>query len=598
MIQSANDYPLSQIFDSASKRVYEIPKYQREYTWQKPQWEVLFDDLMENDEGYYLGSFICVNHTGDAYKPDRLEVIDGQQRLVTLSLLLAAFFFVLKRHEEDLDDDLRSQITNIKRKLVLKGSDESVRLIPQIQNHNSEDFFAVLAVAGVILDRVTPKYAANRRIFRAYRYFLKRIETEIGEEKNPTDTIERMLEKVNHACMVKIEVSSHADAYTLFESLNNRGIPLNPIDLIKNKLLATFDRKYPEQVNLYFKRWVDLLKLLGEDYSTQERFFRHYYNAFKRDLVKTCAVPIATRSNLIGIYEKLIESDSTTHLEGIFEAGRVYSYIISRAPDESFSELECSLKNLERIQGAPSYLLLLYLMSNFGELSLSQRLLTSVIDELVRFFVRRNLTDVPPTRDLSRIFMSIVEDIESLTSLALVSRVERKLNEVSASNEEFKRRLLGPVYQENSGVTRFILCSLAEKEKTRESNFDLWKREKNQFVWTVEHILPQGEQLPETWVNMIADGNIELAREIQHEYTHKLGNLTLSGYNSALSNKSFMEKRDRTDSEGHAVGYKNGLNLNRTLAVATEWNECLIEARTQQIVCEVMALYAVKDDLN
>ena len=385
MIKSAQNYPLSQFFDIDSKKVYEIPKYQREYTWQKNQWEVLFDDLMENNDGYYLGSIICVNHTDDSFKPDKLEVIDGQQRLMTLSLLLAAIFFVLKSKEQDVDDDLRTEIPNVKKKLVLKGSDGSVRLIPQIQNHNSEDYLAVLSTANVILDRAIPKYAANRRIFRAYRYFLNRIGTEIGEEINPTKKIERILEKVNRACMVKIEVSSHADAYTLFESLNNRGIPLNPVDLIKNKLLATFDRKHPEQVDLYFNRWVDLLHLLGEDYATQERFFRHYYNAFKTDLVKTCDVPIATRSNLIGIYEKLIESDTTAHLEGVFEAGRVYSYIISRAPDDLFKELEGPLRNLERIQGAPSYLLLLYLMSKFDELSLSKRLVASVIDELVSF---------------------------------------------------------------------------------------------------------------------------------------------------------------------------------------------------------------------
>ena len=166
--------------------------------------------------------------------------------------------------------------------------------------------------------------------------------------------------------------------------------------------------------------------------------------------------------------------------------------------------------------------------------------------------------------------MSVVEDIDSLTSLALVNHVERKLNQVSASNEEFKRRLLGPVYQENSGVTRFILCSLAEKDMHRELNLDLWRRENNQFVWTVEHVLPQGDPLPVTWVDMIAEGSIEKAREIQQNYTHKFGNLTLSGYNSALGNKSFMEKRDRKDSKGRAVGYKNGLSLNHTLADATD----------------------------
>ena len=595
MIKSAQNYPLSQIFDIESKRVYEIPKYQREYTWQKPQWEVLFDDLMENDEGYYLGSIICVNQTDDAFKPDKLEVIDGQQRLMTLSLLLVAIISVLRTSELDLDDDLRMEFTNIKRKLVLKGSNESVRLIPQIQNHNYEDFFAVLATASVIGERGTPKYAQNRRIFRAYRYFLNRIKTEIDGENSSTNAVERILVKVNRACMVKIEVSSHADAYTLFESLNNRGIPLNAIDLIKNKLLATFDRKQSDQVDTYFKRWVELLSLLGDDYSTQERFFRHYYNAFKTDLVKTCNVPIATRSNLIGIYEKLIDSDTTGHLEGIFKAGRVYSYIISRAPDGVFGELARPLKSLERIQGAPSYLLLLYLFSNCRELDLSNDLLTRVIFELVRFFVRRNLTDVPPTRDLSKIFMTIVEEINVLKNLALVKRVERRLNEKSAPNSEFKRLLSGSVYLDNSGVTRFILCSLAENEMNRETQVDLWRRENTQFVWTIEHVLPQGDPLPSTWVDMIAEGNVEKAREIQENYTHKIGNLTISGYNSALGNKSFVEKRDRKDSNGHPVGYKNGLSLNHTLADATIWNEELIEKRTHQIVSQAMDLYAMKD---
>ena len=83
-----NKYPISQILDPESKAVYEIPKYQREYTWGLKQWEALFDDLMEHDEGYFLGSIICINTTKDSLQPPKLEVVDGQQRITTISIFL------------------------------------------------------------------------------------------------------------------------------------------------------------------------------------------------------------------------------------------------------------------------------------------------------------------------------------------------------------------------------------------------------------------------------------------------------------------------------------------------------------------------------
>ena len=87
---------------------------------------------------------------------------------------------------------------------------------------------------------------------------------------------------------------------------------------------------------------------------------------------------------------------------------------------------------------------------------------------------------------------------------------------------------------------------------------DLWKRDaKNKFIWTVEHIFPQGENIPAPWVTMIADGDSNLAKQHRDDYVHNLGNLTLTGHNSKLSNMSFDKKRDRTDKQDNAVGYKN-----------------------------------------
>jgi len=594
MIKSVNNYPVSQLFDIEAGVVYAIPRYQREYTWGKNQWENLFDDVLENDPGYFLGSIICINQSTDALSVQKLELVDGQQRLTTLSLLFASVYHALKSHETDLDDEQRVELINLKRKLVLKKGDDQIRLIPQIQNNNNPDYRAVLAEIGVISECDVPAYAGNRKIFRAYRYFQDRIDEMANSRSNRLGAIMEFLDKVNHACLVKIEVASHADAYTLFESLNNRGMPLTAIDLIKNKLLARLESIEPGKVDHYFGHWNRLLGYLGDDYAIQERFFRQYYNAFKDQIKAVHQVPVATRSNLIQIYEKLINHDAKDCLQKISVAGRLYSLILSRNQDDTLNGLEKPIKDLERIQGAPSYLLMLYLLVRKDELELTNAHLTSIVELLVRFFVRRNLTDTPPTRDLTRLFMTVIDKISGLRADAILQSIEQQLVAVSATDEAFERKLNGPIYEENSGVTRFILCALAEQAMTKESWVDLWRFENKQFVWTIEHIFPQGENIPQSWITMIADGDEIKAKEIQQTHVHKLGNLTISGFNSALGNKSFEDKRDRVDRQGRAVGYKNGLKLNEDLATAEGWSVDQIDSRTDKLVQQVTQLFKLQ----
>lgn len=594
MIKSVNNYPVSQLFDIEAGVVYAIPRYQREYTWGKNQWENLFDDVLENDPSYFLGSIICINQSTDVLSVQKLELVDGQQRLTTLSLLFAAVYHALKSHETDLDDEQRVELINLKRKLVLKKGDDQIRLIPQIQNNNNQDYRAVLADIGVISECDVPAYAGNRKIFRAYRYFQDRIDEMANGRSNRLGTIMEFLDKVSHACLVKIEVASHADAYTLFESLNNRGMPLTAIDLIKNKLLARLESIEPGKVDHYFGHWSRLLGYLGDDYAIQERFFRQYYNAFKDQLKAIHQVPVATRSNLIHIYEKFINHDAKDCLQKISAAGRLYSLILSRNQDDAPNSLEKPLKDLERIQGAPSYLLMLYLLVRKDELELANAHLKSIVELLVRFFVRRNLTDTPPTRDLTRLFMTVIDKISGLRADAIPQSIEQQLVAVSATDEIFQRKLEGPIYEENSGVTRFILCALAEQSMTKESWVDLWRFENKQFVWTIEHIFPQGENIPQSWITMIADGDEVKAKEIQQTHVHKLGNLTISGFNSALGNKSFEDKRDRVDRLGRAVGYKNGLKLNKDLAAATGWSVGQITARTKKFVQQTTQLFKLQ----
>jgi len=179
---------------------------------------------------------------------------------------------------------------------------------------------------------------------------------------------------------------------------------------------------------------------------------------------------------------------------------------------------------------------------------------------------------MPPTRDLTRLFMAVIDQTSGLLGKNILNAIRKQLIAVSASDQAFQSKLEGPVYDDNYGVTRFILCALAEQSMTKESMVDLWAVQKKQYVWTIEHIFPQGDKVPPPWIDMIADGDEEQAKEYQLNYVHRLGNLTISGFNSALGNKSFEDKRNRTDRQGRPVGYRNGLKLNEDLVDAPTWS--------------------------
>jgi len=143
-----------------------------------------------------------------------------------------------------------------------------------------------------------------------------------------------------------------------------------------------------------------------------------------------------------------------------------------------------------------------------------------------------------------------------------------------------------------------VLCALEEERMTRETEVNLWALKGKQYVWTIEHILPQGENIPVSWVDMIANGDRAKAKEYRETYAHCLGNLTISGYNSALGNKSFEEKQTRTDGKGRKVGYNNGLYLNEKLAQETSWTVDKIKARTQVLVDKVIKKYPLSSDIE
>lgn len=602
MINSVEDPTVANILSTDMLKIYDIPRYQREYTWNQRDWANLYDDITQNDAGYFLGSFIVVNGTVDS-KRDTIhyEVIDGQQRLTTLSLFLAAVYARIMEHKDSIDDDMMlDDIRPLRNRLILKSDKSKTRVIPQVQNHNLEDYRWILK-EHIGLDAVMqkPKFLGLRKMSKAFNYFYDRL----GEDVEGRDGIEcvrcllDICRLVCSAVVVQITVDSHADAYTLFASLNNRGVPLSAVDLIKNMLLGKVAGVDDEQLDYYFERWQEVLHNLGDDYKTQERFFRQNYDAFRREVNKPfigesgSQLPlgsVATRSNLLKIYEKRMESDdgALKVLDELTENSALYSKIIGLDQESPDSELSHQLLELSRAQGVASYLMLLFLFKKQDQLELKDETLALLVKLLVCFFVRRSLTDTPPTRDLERLFISICESLESegLKGIAAAEYIKKRLVDVSASDASFKERLEGPIYDVNPDMTRYILTVIASPSVTKEMK-PLWDRyASGNYVWTIEHIFPQGKNIPDKWVKMVADGDMSKAIEVQEKQVHTLGNLTITGYNSKLSNMPFVTKRDRKDVNGANVGYRNGLNLNDELVNTDTWTSEQIQERTDKLV--------------
>lgn len=583
-------------------KIYDIPRYQREYTWNQRDWANLYDDITQNDAGYFLGSFIVVNGTVNS-KMDTIhyEVIDGQQRLTTLSLLLAALYTRIMEHKDSIDDDMMlDDIRPLRNRLILKSDKSMTRVIPQVQNHNLEDYRWILK-EHIGLDAVMqkPKFLGLRKMSKAFNYFYDRLGEDVGG-RDGIECVRCLLDICRLVCsavVVQITVDSHADAYTLFASLNNRGVPLSAVDLIKNMLLGKVAGVDDGQLDYYFERWQEVLHNLGDDYKTQERFFRQNYDAFRREVNKPfigesgSQLPlgsVATRSNLLKIYEKRMEADdgALKVLDELTENSALYSKIIGLDQEGPDSELSDQLLELSRAQGVASYLMLLSLFKKQNQLELKDETLALLVKLLVCFFVRRNLTDTPPTRDLERLFISICESLESegLKGIAAAEYIKKRLVDVSASDASFKERLEGPIYDVNPDMTRYILTVIASPSVTKEMK-SLWERyASGNYVWTIEHIFPQGKNIPDEWVKMVADGDMSKAIEVQEKQVHTLGNLTITGYNSKLSNMPFVTKRDRKDVNGANVGYRNGLNLNDELVNTDTWTSEQIQERTDKLV--------------
>ncbi len=599
MISSVQDYPVSHYFNPDGEQRFFIPKYQREYVWGWGNWEALFNDLEDSPKGHFLGSIICVNSQKDALAGSRLELIDGQQRFTTISLLFCALYKTLKAQPEP-DDELTVELVNLKNRIFLKGK-KDWRFEPSEQAQNRADFQKILSelFPQQVAQPKNLRYFGNRRIAKAYVYFVERLQGKTAEEA------QALLEKLKAAILVKIEVPNHSDAFVLFETINNRGIPLSAIDIIKNNLLAELDKRPDYGIDRAFDEWKDLIDRLP-DPAVQERFLRQLYNVFKYlKAVEVKGCPRATRSNLITIYDTLLRRRPVWLFRHLQDKAKTYAALIDpQVARETWDEATSApLQDLYRLGAAPSYAFLVWV----SQVAKSQgwdesEAIRRSAAFLVRWFFWRNLTDTPATRDLDPMFMEIVgfllaslrkRELKDLA--AFLQRAETWLLAKAPPDAMCDTRLGSDVYLENYDVTRFLLCKLEEAHQTKETKRDLWAQDAHgRPVFTVEHILPKTENLTQGWLGMIAKGDKEAAELVRQRCAHQLGNLTLSGYNAKLGTMEFAKKRDRKNDAGDYIGYRNGLYLNQRLANLGEWNEESIVQRSQAMAAEVKTFLGLK----
>lgn len=637
---------------------YRVPKYQRPYSWTAEDWQQLLDDVNDdaNDaDGHYMGSVICVDVSSSApAEPRVFELIDGQQRMTTVSCLLVVLWAKLNSllvgaaeqgDESELDEDditeLRSIADDVRRKIVRErrhqreeplptlplsntvGNDFFVgrkgrtdyysRLLPSTQDSNRDDYLFGLAAYGLLpsLDLPQPRNWGNRRVAKCLRFLSDGLPDDLS-------SLKLLTRRINSLVFIHIKVASQADAFRLFEAINNRGVPLSALDIIKNAMLAALERKSAGSIDEAFETWSRMTESLGSDSSIHESYLRHFYNAFQFEPGRRAPrANRATRSKLIEIFEHLIKADAEGLLHDLAIRAVFYGAITHPDGAELSGSRRSKLMNLARIEAKPSHQFVLYVLDREAVGRCTAGQVDEIIDFLARFFVRRNLTNVPATNRLDAIFISLIEKCERelLNPRAKITYqfvrdaiLNAPRGDAPASDEQLENELNNHLYLYNPGMTRYLLCRFAETRMTKEQYIDLWRRdEKGRYVWTIEHVLPQSSPLKKSWVSMIADGDTKEAQKIQEDHVHLLGNLTLSAYNSTLSDAPFPEKQKKTTvtvaGEQASIGYQNGMLLNGlrykigktsySLATTDTWDESHILARGNVLAAAMMKDYCL-----
>ena len=538
----------------SSRQQLMIPIYQRTYSWSRKECRQLWDDIIRvavdrDVDAHFVGSIVYIARgIYQATAIPQLLVIDGQQRITTISLLLAALARALRNTDEDLETSPK-RIFNY----YLVNQDESDELRYKLVLTRSDKD----ALCSVIDYQDVPAHS-NNRIFDNFRFFEKLI------QESDLD-LDVLYEGIGKLLVVDVSLDYRYDnPQLIFESLNSTGLDLSQADLIRNYILMGLEPDIQE--DLYRRFWYPMEQKFGHaEYSTLfDRFVRDYLTI--KSEVGTIPVIKQVYREFKSYVQHIRESDIEKIVADVYHYSR---YFVRLAFPEQIDDPDIGayLQDINTLKVDVAYPFLMEVYDDYehhGRLARDEFI--EILAMVESYIIRRAICGIQ-TNSLNKTFATLKRLIdkdnylESVKAAFLLQTSYRRF----PRDEEF--------------WSEFVIKDIYNLRKRR--NYMLSKMEnfgRKEFVnieeYTIEHIMPQNLNLPTEWQTMLGND----WKRIQKQYLHTIGNLTLTGYNSELSDRPFAEKRDM---EG---GFADSpIRLNRSLATLDTWGEQEINNRTEQI---------------
>jgi len=548
----ANEINLNR-FLSQNDTQFIIPVYQRNYDWKHSECKQLLDDIFElgtNDKlnAHFIGSIVFIHD--DIYSASgirELTIIDGQQRLTTMTLIYLTIYRLAKKLK---NESLVNRINETYLINKFAADEEKLKLRPTENNDR--------ALKYLLRSDDQEEFSDFSRLVDNFNYFKSRISIE---------NYEVVLKGVNKLMFVEISLDRERDdPQRIFESLNSTGLELSQADLIRNYILMGLSRK--SQIRIYENYWEHIEKLAKDESTNTSKvseYIRDYLIFENKKIPNKGKVYLEFKQKYPASTIETLEDN----LNPIKKFVKHYNKLIN-PPKEPDKDIRLQLAYINRLEINVVYPFLLKVYDDYSAGVITKKTFIDVL-ELIQSFTWRRFILALPTNALNKIFMRLYEDINTTSYLKSIqlALVKKKGNQRFPRDTEvvnaLKEKDVYGIKPKNRVYFLERLENFENKEHvTIEGNDDI----------TIEHIFPQNPE--PKWKIDLGEDQYNFIKE---NYLNTIANLTLSGNNGKLSNKTFITKRDM-NVDGKEQGYKfSRLWLNRYLSQIDKWSREELEKR-------------------
>lgn len=550
-----------------TSRQFIVPIFQRNYSWQKNQYEQLWFDILraskfKEKQNHFIGSIVYIDMGTPAGRPQQLLLIDGQQRLTTISILLCAIKDYVQKF------NLETKLINLAKikNQFLYNSDEidedRYKLLLNVQDKETY----IKLIDNTIF--TVNKPATN--IIKCYEFFYERIEDFI-KEYGQIDEIYAGIFKLS---LVSISLDKDSDnPQMIFESMNSTGKDLSQTDLLRNYLLM--DLTPEKQTRLYQTYWKPMEELFGEDiYKNDLNKFDYFIRDFltlKSDTGYICKI-----NNVYENFKRYYLDNNCEKfavLKDLFTYAKYYACI--DLLQENDDELKLYWQEFKKLDSHVVYPFLLKLYDDYSRQILIKEDLKKILQVVISYLWRRAICEIP-TNSLSKTFATLYQavDKDDYVNSVIKAFVFKSSYKRFPSDYEVREKLqTKDIY--HFRLRKYLLEAL--ENYYHKEPIDL-----NTANYTIEHIMPQNIEHNLSWQQMLGED----WQEVHSLYLHSLGNLTITGYNAEMSNKSFVEKVNGES------GFKHShLKLNESIAQCDVWNKKAIQRRTNILTDIILKIW-------